>query len=171
MKFLCLECDEVMGFEERQLPGDGTMAAVFSCGTCGREMAMLANPMETRLVSGMGVKVGGRDVPEQPMELTRSQLAGSRPDAFEEPEEAAGGEEAGAGAEESADAGASAAGSRSSGRVEWSPEAVARLQNVPSFVRGMVKRIYTDYAHERGLEEMTPELMDRARSELGLEGM
>jgi len=48
---------------------------------------------------------------------------------------------------------------------------VARLQNVPSFVRGMVKRIYTDYARERDIEEMTPELMDRARSELGLEGM
>lgn len=173
MKFLCLECDEVMGFEERQLPGDGTMAAVFSCGGCGREMAMLANPMETRLVSGMGVKVGGRNVPEQPMELTRSQLADGRPDAFQEPEgdlpagEDAPGEGDGEGEADGAPAGAGGSG----GPVEWSPDAVARLQKVPSFVRGMVKRIYTDYARERGIEEMTPELMDRARSELGLEGM
>jgi hypothetical protein len=35
----------------------------------------------------------------------------------------------------------------------------------------MVKRIYADYAAERGLPEITPEVMDRARSELGLEGM
>ena len=28
MKFLCIGCDHVMDFAERQLPGDGTMAAV-----------------------------------------------------------------------------------------------------------------------------------------------
>jgi hypothetical protein len=35
----------------------------------------------------------------------------------------------------------------------------------------MVKRIYTEWAWEQGIAEMTPETMDRARSELGLEGM
>jgi hypothetical protein len=55
MRFLCLSCDEVMAFAERRLPGDGTMAAVFACGACGREMAMLTNPMETQLVSSLGV--------------------------------------------------------------------------------------------------------------------
>jgi hypothetical protein len=35
----------------------------------------------------------------------------------------------------------------------------------------MVKRIYGDFARERGIEELTPEIMDRARTELGLEGM
>jgi len=48
---------------------------------------------------------------------------------------------------------------------------VERLENVPRFVRGMVKRIYTDYAREQGIPEITPEVMDRARSDLGLEGM
>jgi len=38
-------------------------------------------------------------------------------------------------------------------------------------VRGMVKRIYADYANDRGIAEITPAMMDRARSELGLEGM
>jgi hypothetical protein len=38
-------------------------------------------------------------------------------------------------------------------------------------VRGMVKRIYTDYAKENGIAEITPAIMDRARTELGLEGM
>jgi hypothetical protein len=35
----------------------------------------------------------------------------------------------------------------------------------------MVKRIYGDYAVERGIAEITPAVMDRAREELGLEGM
>ena len=35
----------------------------------------------------------------------------------------------------------------------------------------MVKKIYADYAKERGLVEITPAVMDSARSELGLEGM
>lgn len=165
MKFLCLECDHVMSFAERQIPGDGTMAAVFSCGSCGREMAMLTNPMETQLVSGMGVKIGGRTVPEQPMEITRTTLEDGREDALVPPEEERETDGGGGG-------GDGPPGRRSgSGRVEWTPDAVDRLQRVPHFVRGMVKRIYTDYARERGIREMTPEAMDRARSDLGLEGM
>ncbi|HEX7120331.1 MAG TPA: PCP reductase family protein [Longimicrobiales bacterium] len=147
MKFLCLSCDEVMQLAERRLPGDGTLAAVFGCARCGREIAMLTNPMETRFISSMGVEIGGRTVPEQPMELVRGHLADGRDDAFDD------------------------APRSTPRRVEWSPEATARLQNVPSFVRGMVKRIYTDYASEREIAVITPEVMDRARSELGLEGM
>ncbi len=150
MKFLCIQCDQVMAFAERQLPGDGTLAAVFVCSACGREMAMLANPMETQMVSSMGVEIGGRTVPEQPMELVRGNLEGGRRDAFVEEE---------------------APVSPRPLRIEWTPAAVERLGRVPSFVRGMVKRIYTDYARERGIGRMTPEIMDTARSDLGLEGM
>lgn len=142
MKFLCVPCDAVMEFAERQLPGDGTMAAVFTCPGCAREMAMLTNPMETQLVSGLGVKVGGRTVPQQPLELTLGAIGETR--------EGTGG---------------------AGGRVQWSDDAGARLAQVPSFVRGMVKRIYIDYARERGIALITPEIMDRARTELGLEGM
>ena len=153
MKFLCVECDHVMDFSDREIPGDGTMAALFTCGSCGREVAMLTNPMETQLVSSLGVKVGGREVPEQPMELTRTQVAEGREDAF-------------------ADVPAETAPSSDTPvRVRWSDDATERLQQVPSFVRGMVKRIYTDYARERGIETITPAVMDRARTDLGLEGM
>lgn len=159
MKFLCLDCDEVMGFEERQLPGDGTMAAVFSCPSCERETAMLTNPMETRLVSGLGVEVGGRTVPDQPMELVRSSLETGGDDAFEE---------SGAAAEVAADEGDVP---RTAGTVRWSPAARERLERVPAFVRGMVKKIYGEWAVERGIAEITPEVMDEARVDLGLEGM
>lgn len=174
MKFLCLECDDVMSFAERQIPGDGTLAAVFSCGSCGREMAMLTNPMETQLVSGMGVKIGGRTVPEQPMEITRTTLEEGRDDAFQETEPASAPTPSlppeSPENREGRDPGKSGKSGRNKA-VEWTPEAVDRLQRVPRFVRGMVKRIYTDYARERGIPRMTPETMDRARSDLGLEGM
>jgi hypothetical protein len=149
MKFLCVPCDAVMDFAERQLPGDGTMAAVFACPACGREIAMLTNPMETQLVSGLGVKVGGRTVPAQPLELTRSTVASGGDAAFEEDEPPAARPQ----------------------RVAWSDDATERLGHVPSFVRGMVKRIYTDWAREQGIAQITPAVMDRARTELGLEGM
>ena len=172
MKFLCLRCDEVMAFAERQLPGDGTMAAVFGCPGCGHEMAMLTNPMETQLVSSLGVKVGGRAVPEQPLEMTRSSLADARPDAFadEPPDANAAVHAALQGAPAEPDASAAAASSQTI-RVQWDDAAVERLSRVPSFVRGMVKRIYTDWAKENGVAVITPQVMDRARTDLGLEGM
>lgn len=147
MKFLCVECDEQMAFDDRAIPGDGTLAAAFRCPRCGRRIAMLTNPMETQLVASLGVKIGGRTIDEQPLETIRGQVASGRPDAFIE--------------------------EQAPGRitVRWSPEAEDRLSRVPGFVRGMVKRIYADYARERGIETITPALMDTARSELGLEGM
>ncbi len=148
MKFLCVECDRQMTFEERALPGDGTLAAVFACPACGRTVALLTNPMETRLVASLGVKIGGRTVPEQPLELTRSAMAQGRDDAF-----------------------ADDPPSPPSPSPSWDPTATERLARVPSFVRGMVKRIYADYAAERGIARITPEVMDTARRELGLEEM
>ena len=149
MKFLCLDCDTQMQFDERRQPGDGTFAASFGCPKCGRRVAMLANPMETQLVSSLGVEIGGRTLDEEPMELTRKALAG-RDDAFvEEIQRSA----------------------PRAQRAEWSTDAQERLARVPGFVRGMVKKIYSDYAAERSITEITPAVMDRAREELGLEGM
>lgn len=151
MKFLCIDCDAQMGYEERHQPGDGTFAAAFACPRCGRRIAMLANPMETQLVTSLGVQIGGRVLDQQPMELARGIVDG-RADAFvDEPHEVG--------------------VSDAPPRPTWSGEAVARLARVPGFVRGMVKKIYTDYAAERGIVEITPAVMDRARVELGLEGM
>jgi len=150
VKFLCVGCDKQMTFEERQLPGDGTLAATFKCPTCGRVVAMLTNPMETQLVSSLGVEIGGRTVPAQPLETVRKMVATGREDAFAE----------GTGEE-----------GKAKGTPAWSTDAEVRLSRVPNFVRGMVKRIYADYATERGIAEITPAVMDTARAELGLEGM
>jgi hypothetical protein len=153
VKFLCVDCDQVMEYVERRLPGDGTMAVVYACPGCHRETALLTNPMETRLVSGLGIEVGGRTVPPEPLELVRSSLDGfdsggeAAPPALDDPD------------------------ALRPGQVRWSGAARERLLSVPSFVRGMVKRIYGEYAAERGIVEITPEIMDRARTDLGLEGM
>ena len=154
MKLLCVGCDAVMAFADRQLPGDGTMAAVFTCPACGRETALLTNPMETRLVSGLGIVVGGRTVPAQPMELVRSSVATGGAEAFA-----------------SAETQRAEVERLSPGTIRWSDLALSRLDLVPAFVRGMVKRIYGEYAFERGIGEITPEVMDQARRDLGLEGM
>jgi Proto-chlorophyllide reductase 57 kD subunit len=148
MKFLCVECDRQMVFEERQLPGDGTLAAAFRCPRCGRVVAMLTNPMETQLVASLGVKIGGATLPPEPLELVRTMVATGRDDAFVE-----------------------ATPPDPSPVPAWSPEASERLARVPGFVRGMVKKIYSEYARDRGIAEITPAIMDRARGELGLEGM
>jgi len=146
MKFLCVDCDTQMTFTERQQPGDGTFAASFTCPACGRSVAMLANPMETQLVSSLGVQIGGRELDEQPMEFVRKNVLG-RDDAFADADEP------------------------DRGRPVWTPEAEERLGRVPGFVRGMVKKIYGEYAADRGIAEITPAVMDQARIELGLEGM
>jgi hypothetical protein len=155
MKFLCIDCDAQMHFEERQQPGDGTFAAAFACPTCGRRVALLANPMETQLVNSLGVKIGGRALDAEPMELIRTNIAG-RDDAFSEGELAAG---------------VTHRAPPPAVRPRWSHDAQERLTHVPGFVRGMVKKIYSDYAVDHGIEEITPAVMDRARHELGLEGM
>ena len=148
MKFLCVECDRQMAFEERQLPGDGTLAAAFRCPRCGRAVALLTNPMETQLVASLGVKIGGTTLPPQPLEMVRGMVATGRDDAFDDGRETGEGRSA-----------------------IWSAEAQERLSRVPGFVRGMVKRIYGEYAKDRGIGEITPAVMDTARSELGLEEM
>ena len=163
MKFLCVQCDEVMSFSDRDLPGDGTITALFSCGACGRDMAMLTNPMETQLVTSLGVEIGGRTVPEQPLQQTRSKLEAPRDDAFVDEAEPVVNEDEGSGAVSDPEF--------IRIRVTWSPEATDRLGGGPRFVRGMVKRIYTEYAQEKQIEVITPDVMDTARSDLGLEGM
>lgn len=155
MKFLCLPCDEVMNFAERHLPGDGTLTAVFTCPGCGRDMAMLTNPMETQFVSSLGIVIGGQTVPSQPLQQTRESIEQPKQDAFVD----------------TAPSTIEQPDGTTRFRVTWADESIERLERVPTFVRGMVKRIYTDYAQERQIEVITVAVMDQARTDLGLEGM
>ena len=75
MKFLCVECDEAMKLQGTRGPDAGAMTVVFGCPSCGKETAMLTNPMETQMVRSLGVKIGGRTVPAEPMEMVTNSLA------------------------------------------------------------------------------------------------
>jgi radical SAM protein with 4Fe4S-binding SPASM domain len=49
--------------------------------------------------------------------------------------------------------------------TEWSPEAKARLQRLPSFARGMVTKGVERYAVAHGLRRITPEVMQAVREQ------
>jgi len=51
--------------------------------------------------------------------------------------------------------------------VSWTPAARARLEAIPSFVRGMVTRRVEAYAAERGATQISAELMDEIRGKMG----
>jgi hypothetical protein len=143
MKFLCVDCDEQMFSGQTASPGDGTLSLVFRCPSCDRSIAMLTNPMETQMVNSLCVEVGGRTEPEQPFESISRQL------------------ETGGGSDARGDGGREA--------PTWTVQAEERLARVPGFVRGMVRRLYVDWAQSRGVLEITVEVMDEAKAELGLE--
>ncbi|MBF0170593.1 MAG: PCP reductase family protein [Nitrospinae bacterium] len=52
--------------------------------------------------------------------------------------------------------------------LSWTAEAEEKLKKVPIFVRHMVKGMMEEYARERGASEITPALMDEARSKAGM---
>jgi hypothetical protein len=131
VKFLCVACDEAMKFVEAADAAHGdTFSAVFGCPRCGRRIALLANPWETQLVRNLGVALGGRTAPHEPLEVVRERLVGSR--------------------------------------LLWTEEAEQRLARVPEFVRPVVRDSIERHARERGCSEVTCEVMDEARSRMGM---
>ena len=152
MKFLCVECDEAMTLREARGPDNGSMTVVFGCPACGRQTAMLTNQMETQVVRSLGVKIGGREVPPEPMEMLRSSLKGSA----------------------SSSAGASRCpftgmvdDAFQQSRIAWSAEARSRAERIPEFARAMAMKSVEDYARQKGYSEITEGVMDEVRVGFG----
>jgi len=114
--------------------------------TCGRVVALLTNPMETQLVASLGVKIGGTTLPPQPMEMVRGMVATGK----RTPSKTRG----------SGERGAVPLG-------QWRRRS-ASPESLTSCADGQAD--YLDYAKDRGIAEITPAVMDTARTELGLEG-
>jgi DNA-directed RNA polymerase subunit RPC12/RpoP len=165
MKFLCLDCDEPMKLHSTEGPDEGSLTVTFRCPECGFRVAMLTNPFETQMVRSLGVKMGGRTAPAAPFEHLRATLAGARPDVFE----GGGGvsEAAGAGCP-FADALAQPAAAAEPSGLTWTPEAEARLERIPSFVRSMARRSIERYAEGQGHRTVTEAVMDEARTVFGM---
>ncbi len=170
MKFLCTDCDTAMKFKDVTRPAQGSVTALFECPDCFTEIAMFLNPSETQMLKSLDLKLGGNNEPAQPMQMIRSQLGTARGDAM--PNEIS----SGAGASEGTEEGGKcpftsvisdafqeeSAPTEPTGPV-WTPEALERLDRIPSFVRPMAKMGIESFAKENGHDEITGEVMDAAR--------
>lgn len=146
MKFQCDDCRRTMEFvDNRRDDESGVMAVQYRCPNCGRRMSMVTNPGETQMVDSLGVTIGhdslNADQPV-PMRMVRKSLEG--------------------GLAVEADDGPDPV---------WTQAAERRLAAAPSFVQGMVRKLYSDWARQQGIREITPAVMSEARDALGMSGM
>ena len=145
MKFLCITCDEPMKILSAGPPEDGSITAIFACPTCSHQIAMLTNPHETQLVQSLGVKIG-------PGEAAASAQAGAEGEASGCPFSGMLGEMEAHKDEE----------------VAWTTEALARLENIPEFVRPMAKQGVEHYARTNGHAVVDDAVMEEARGRFGM---
>ncbi len=139
MKFLCVTCDEPMKLENAGPPDEvGSIAAVFGCPSCSHRIAMLTNPYETQLVQSLGVKIG-------PGGEVAEKEAGGCPFSGMIAEAETGKDE-----------------------VSWTAEALARLENIPEFVRPMAKQGIEHYARDNGHAVVDDGVMEEARGRFGM---
>ena len=140
------------------------------------------------MVHSLGVKIGGRKEAAPPMETIRGSLVGAAGDgagthAPNAPHAAATPQTS-----EPSDSETAAEESDSAGKcpfsamvtegmegqipavegVRWTAEAEARLTNIPSFIRSMVKRGIEDHAKAQGIEVIDPEVMASVRGDIGM---
>lgn len=52
--------------------------------------------------------------------------------------------------------------------LAWTPEALARLEHVPDFARGMARKAIEDYARQQGVEIVDDQLVQKARQRFGM---
>jgi hypothetical protein len=165
MKFLCLDCDEPMKLHSTAGPDEGSLTVTFRCPECGFRVAMLTNPFETQMVKSLGVKVGGASGPAPPFQHITSSMAGARADAFEG-EGPAATEATGRGCPFGALLNESAGDAPTV--IRWSPEAEARVERIPSFIRPMARKAIERFAEAQGHPTITEAVMDEARGALGM---
>jgi Proto-chlorophyllide reductase 57 kD subunit len=169
MKFVCRKCETFMLFEKLESPAEASLGITFECPECGSRFSMVTNPGETSMVQALGVKLGGRTEPAGPMELTRETL--------KDPAVAAA---VSATAPTAAGASASNVGGESSGKcpfssmisgmqqpgakMEWSREALERMEQVPPFVKPMLQGSVENYARSNGITLITPAVMEASKN-------
>lgn len=169
MKFLCIDCDTAMKFKDVTRPEQGSVTAVFECPDCFTEIAMFLNPSETQMLKSLDLKLGGSNTAAQPMQLIRSQLETSKQDMMSDisidtgtSESAEGGKCPFTSVLSDAYEDQTEPETKSDG-IKWTPEALERLERIPSFVRPMAKMRIEGFAKDNGHNEITADVMDAAR--------
>lgn len=142
MKFLCVLCDQAMKLVEMAPPDRGALSIVYECPECAHRVAMLTNPLETQVVTSLGVQIGpGQgDISKCPFSgMVQEMTGGAAPGvALEKP------------------------------AVVWTTAALERLQKIPDFVRPMARAGIEKYAAERGLGEVDEAVLDTAKDYFGM---
>ena len=141
MKFLCVSCDEAMKLMKVDPPERGSLTIVYRCPTCAREIAMLTNPYETQMVSSLGVTVGNES----------GETAGASKCPFTGVVQ---------------DLGADSQESRA--EFPWTPEAIARLENIPEFARPMARTGIETFAKDNGLAQIDAQVLEQAKEFFGM---
>jgi hypothetical protein len=162
MKFLCVPCDSPMRLRATEETEPGSLAVVYACPRCGYEMAMLTNAQETQLVRSLGVRIGP---PTTTGGAGAAAAAVAAPGASAE-DAAAGGRcpfpaMLGLGAEPEA-------ASSTVAELVWTPEALARLQAIPEFVRPMARAGIEKVAQEGGHRLIDESVLAAARARFGM---
>ena len=141
MKFLCVLCDQPMKLVEMAPPDRGALSIVYECPECAHRVAMLTNPLETQVVTSLGVQIGpGQgDVSKCPFSgMVQEMTGGAAGTAGEKP------------------------------AVVWTTAALERLQRIPDFVRPMARSGIEKYAQDKGLAEIDETVLDHAKDFFGM---
>ncbi len=168
MKFLCTDCDTAMKFKDVTRPEQGSVTALFECPDCFTEIAMFLNPSETQMLKSLDLKLGGNNEAAQPMQMIRSQLETAKTEPVSVEATTNSGETAEGGKCPFTSVISDAFQEESTPTPEptgpvWTPEALERLERIPSFVRPMAKMGIESFAKDNGHDEITGEVMDAAR--------
>jgi len=159
MKFLCVACDEPMKLHEAGPPERGSLSVVYGCPKCGHRIAMLTNPMETEMVRSLGVRIGPAPSAAAPPDAA----APTRPAA---PLTAGAAQRAAAGGCPFSGMVAEMEAARDG--IAWTPEALARLENIPEFVRPMARQGVEHYARSQGHAVVDERVLAEARERFGM---
>ena len=161
MKFICLKCDSFMNYESQELVGTLRLGITFSCTACGHKIALVTNPGETQLVSGLGVKIGGRTVPPKfTQDALKTEQGQDTPtvDMGKCPFSAV----------VAGSMGQSETQKSTASGLVWTSSAEKRLDNVPSFVRSLARSGVEQYAREKGYGEINDNVMQEYREKVGM---
>ena len=143
MKFLCVLCDQPMKLVEMAPPDRGALSIVYECPECAHRVAMLTNPLETQVVTSLGVQIGpGQgDISKCPFSGMVQEMTGGT-------------------------AGTAAPADKPG--VVWTNAALERLQKIPDFVRPMARTGIEKYALDKGLAEIDERVLDTAKDFFGM---
>jgi hypothetical protein len=161
MKFLCVACDQPMKLESVERTGGGSLTVLYACPTCGQRTAMLTNPLETEMVSSLGVKIGPAPAAAGPAAGSTTASAATAAPAAAEPAVSRCPFSGVVREMEETDAAAPE-------EPAWTAAALARLEGIPDFVRPMARQGIEHYARSNGYAEIDERVLDEARQRFGM---